>query len=197
MYFANYHRNMDLQRLSDSELLARYQQSRQLTLFSTLYLRHQRGIYLICLGLLKDPVQSEDVVMDLFIKLKEKVLTHSVEEFGFWVRRVAKNFCLDLLRKGRKEVAIDDFLFMESANEARLLDEAFSIEQQWESIESCLAKLNEVQRACVALFYQEGKSYKEISDMTGFDLGKVKSALQNGVRNLKICISKQQALDRK
>ena len=186
---------MDHQRLSDSELLARYQQSRQLTLFSTLYLRHQRSIYLICLGLLKDPVQSEDAVMDLFIKLKEKVLIHSIDEFGYWVRRVAKNFCLDLLRKGKKEVAVEDFIFMESSEDDRLSNETFNIEEQWQSIESCLAKLNEVQQICVALFYQEGKSYKEISDITGFDLGKVKSALQNGVRNLKICISKQLEID--
>jgi RNA polymerase sigma-70 factor (ECF subfamily) len=42
----------------------------------------------------------------------------------------------------------------------------------------------------VALFYLEEKCYKEIADDTGYTLNEVKSFIQNGKRNLKICLEK-------
>jgi RNA polymerase sigma-70 factor (ECF subfamily) len=42
------------------------------------------------------------------------------------------------------------------------------------------------------LFYLEQKCYKDIADLTGYDLNKVKSAIQNGKRNLKICMERKE-----
>ena len=55
-------------------------------------------------------------------------------------------------------------------------------------LEYCLEMLNADQQRCVRLFYLEQKCYKDIAEETGLDLGKVKSAIQNGKRNLKICM---------
>jgi len=49
-------------------------------------------------------------------------------------------------------------------------------------------KLNSEQKKSIELFYFQKKSYQEIVDETGFELKKVKSYIQNGKRNLKICI---------
>ena len=43
----------------------------------------------------------------------------------------------------------------------------------------------------IELFYLKEKSYKTISDMTGIDTNKVRSFIQNGRRNLKICMEKK------
>jgi len=48
--------------------------------------------------------------------------------------------------------------------------------------------LNNEQETCVRLFYLEQMCYKDIADRTGYDLNKVKSAIQNGKRNLRICM---------
>jgi RNA polymerase sigma-70 factor (ECF subfamily) len=42
----------------------------------------------------------------------------------------------------------------------------------------------------VQWFYFEEKSYKEISVLIAEDVGKVRSYIQNGRRNLKICLEK-------
>jgi RNA polymerase sigma-70 factor (ECF subfamily) len=42
------------------------------------------------------------------------------------------------------------------------------------------------------LFYLQEKCYKEITGLTGFDLNKVKSYIQNGKRNLKICMEQNE-----
>jgi len=45
--------------------------------------------------------------------------------------------------------------------------------------------------ALVSLFYLEQKSYQQIAETTGLEWNKVRSYIQNGRRNLKICMEKQ------
>ena len=68
------------------------------------------------------------------------------------------------------------------------LDSVFEKERQLDQLAKCMQKLNEEQRQTVRLFYLEDKCYNEISAMTGFDWNKVRSLVQNGRRNLKICM---------
>jgi RNA polymerase sigma-70 factor (ECF subfamily) len=65
-------------------------------------------------------------------------------------------------------------------------------EPEWEGdltkLANCIERLADEQRQCVRLFFLEERSYKEIATATGHDLNKVKSYIQNGKRNLKICM---------
>jgi len=54
------------------------------------------------------------------------------------------------------------------------------------SLHNAIGKLSGEQRQCIELMYLDDKSYKEIVEITGYDLKKVKSYIQNGKRNLKI-----------
>ncbi len=62
------------------------------------------------------------------------------------------------------------------------------VNQSLEKLEKCIETLVDVQQQCVRLFYLKEKCYKDIADETGFDPVKVKSYIQNGKRNLKICM---------
>jgi len=64
-------------------------------------------------------------------------------------------------------------------------------EQHLQSMEHCLKTLPAEQKQCVELFYLQGKSYNEIVETTGFDWKQVRSFIQNGRRNLKICMEKE------
>ncbi len=55
-------------------------------------------------------------------------------------------------------------------------------------LKECLEKLRDHQRACIELFYFKELCYREISDNLSIDIKKVKSYIQNGKRNLKMCI---------
>ena len=61
-------------------------------------------------------------------------------------------------------------------------------EADMERLEECIERLKEEQRSCIRLFFYEGCSYQQISDKLGLEENKVKSYIQNGKRNLKICI---------
>jgi DNA-directed RNA polymerase specialized sigma24 family protein len=58
------------------------------------------------------------------------------------------------------------------------------------ALERCKEKLPSAQKVSIQLFYMDEKCYKEIVDETGYSMNEVKSYIQNGKRNLKICLEK-------
>ena len=88
--------------------------------------------------------------------------------------------------KNRFENFSQDY-FMESTAVLHPIDEVqdTSIEDQ---LKKCIEKLKKEQKQCVEMFYYESKCYKEISDTLKLNENKVKSYIQNGKRNLKICL---------
>jgi RNA polymerase sigma-70 factor (ECF subfamily) len=60
------------------------------------------------------------------------------------------------------------------------------IEDQLQVLEAILPTLKEDQRICVELFYIKDMSYQQISEHLNISILAVKSAIQNGKRNLKI-----------
>jgi len=76
---------------------------------------------------------------------------------------------------------------MESESVMTLLGEEVDNEQE-EALNYCMAKLSEPQRISVTKFFYEDMSYADIVEVTGYDMKNVKSYIQNGKRNLKICI---------
>ncbi|HQD09896.1 MAG TPA: sigma factor-like helix-turn-helix DNA-binding protein, partial [Flavihumibacter sp.] len=54
-----------------------------------------------------------------------------------------------------------------------------------------LAQLGDEQRQCVTLFYLEKKTYQQVAEQTGYNLGQVKSFIQNGKRNLRLMIQRK------
>ena len=55
-------------------------------------------------------------------------------------------------------------------------------------LEACLEKLQDKQKKVIEYFYLEGKCYAEISQLTNEEAGIVRSQIQNGRRNLRICM---------
>jgi RNA polymerase sigma-70 factor (ECF subfamily) len=65
-------------------------------------------------------------------------------------------------------------------------------EENFKKMEVCLDTLPNEQKESVRLFYLESKCYNEIAEITGFEWNKVRSYIQNGKRNLKLCIEEKQ-----
>ncbi|MFN9500440.1 MAG: RNA polymerase sigma factor, partial [Chryseotalea sp.] len=69
-------------------------------------------------------------------------------------------------------------------------DEEFSVVGNLHQLKKCIEELNAEQQSCINLFYLQEKCYQEVANHTGYDLKKVKSYIQNGKRNLKICLER-------
>lgn len=178
---------------SEQDLLAAYRKTGDLQLLGKLYQPYMPLIYGLCLKYYKDTAKSEDAVMQIFEALITKLRVHEVSHFKGWLYTLARNHCLMDLRIANriKEVDIDEHL-VESDAFMHQYDTGNTMpEEQLVRMETCLAELNEEQQRCVRLFYLEQKCYKEVAEITGYDLNKVKSHIQNGKRNLRICMEKK------
>lgn len=178
--------------LEETKLLAKYRETGDLHLLGKLYEPYMPLIYGLCLKYYKDEAKSEDAVMEIFESLITKLRAHEVSNFKSWLYTLARNHCLMDLRSANRITTIDiDDHLVESDAFLHPYDGTEGIpEEQLALMESCLETLNSEQQMCVRLFYLEQKCYREVADITGFDLNKVKSHIQNGKRNLKICMEK-------
>ena len=177
---------------SDEELLSKYQDSGDMAYLGKLYERYMPMVLGLCLKLMKDKSKAEDAVMGIFESIVEKARTHEIANFRPWLYVTARNFCLMEFRKNNRN-PID---LHEPENMARFDDTEDQLEFELPSsggdaLAKCIEALADVQKTCIELFYFKEKSYKEIAEKVGEDLGKVRSFIQNGRRNLKNCLEKK------
>jgi RNA polymerase sigma-70 factor (ECF subfamily) len=189
---------------TDAELLQKYRQEGDLTDLGILYDRYIHLVYGTSLKYLKNEDDSKDVVMLVFEKLTSKLKTYEVNHFESWLYMVTKNECLMWLRKqkGQKEISFESFGNSYAINEddnmenetfLHQLAEEFQeqdLETDLVTMEKAILLLAPEQKLCIELFYLQNKCYKEIVELTNYDLSKVKSYIQNGKRNLKNLMTK-------
>jgi RNA polymerase sigma factor (sigma-70 family) len=173
--------------LTDDRLLQEYKQTGNLTTLATLYEKYMHLVYGVCLKYLGDEEQSKDAVMQIFEDLIDKARRHDIKNFKSWLHVVCRNFCLMQLRSAKKLQTETMPYFMEFADEAHHYEEQ---EGDMKQLERCKEKLPAAQKISIQLFYINEKCYKEIVDDTGYTMNEVKSYIQNGKRNLKICLEK-------
>lgn len=176
--------------INETELLIEYRNTGDLQLLGSLYENYMPLVYGLCLKYFRDEEKSRDAVMQIFEELIPKLRIHEISNFKSWLYTLARNHCLMAIRSSSKHdfVSVDEY-FMETESVLHLNRDEIP-EDRLILMEKCMETLSDEQRISVNLFYLEQKCYKEVSEQTGFDLNKVKSFIQNGKRNLKICIEK-------
>ncbi len=177
---------------NELELLQRFQEEDDVEALSSVYANYMPLVYGVCLKYLKQRACAQDAVMDIFEKLLQELKRHDIpDNFRVWLYVLSKNFCLMQLRKTtatRKRLEKMPPVFMENALTVHPMDREEQEEQLESLLAECLTRLKEMQRECVTLFYYEKYCYREIASQLGGNEKQVKSAIQNGKRNLKLCL---------
>ena len=176
--------------ISDEALLSAFKESADQQMLAQLYLRYTDLVYGVCLKYLKEGEAAKDAVMNIYHELLIKLQSHEVENFKSWLYVVAKNHCLTQLRKEKKMVTVEFTLAVMQSEDFTHLDNVLEKENELKKLEFCIENLPDEQRQSIRLFYLGNKCYNEIVDTTGFEWNKVRSLIQNGRRNLKICMEK-------
>ena len=189
-------KNISSANQSDTELVLAYRQSGDLKVLGELYQRYMELVYGVCLKYLKEPELAQDAVMQIFEELVSKLKKHEVENFRGWLHQVAKNHCLMQLRtpKNLKTVALPPLL-MQNEEDVHL-NGVMEKEENFQKLEKCIASLSDEQRTMIKLFYLDGKCYNEIVEITGLEWNHVRSSIQNGRRNLKLCMERKEPINK-
>ena len=173
----------NITQLDDAQLL-KLKMSKKV--WAELYCRYAALVFGVCMKYLKNSLEAEDATANIFESLPHLLTKNTIHNFRPWLHTVTKNHCLMLLRKKNHDVDFEECLPYEAISEES--NDVFQKEMKLGRLDECLRDLKEEQAKCVSLFYLEQMSYQSIAEQTGQDIKKVKSAIQNGKRNLKICI---------
>ena len=182
-----------LKEVGDDLLLQQFKQTGDQQALAELYLRYSDLLYGVCLKYLEDADDAKDAVMNIYQELLKKVPQHEIGNFKSWVYVLTKNYCLMQLRSNKKNITVSLEQQTVQSDDFSHLDSVIEKEQAFRRLEKCIEKLPEEQKSSIKQFYYDGKCYNEIAATTGMDWNKVRSLIQNGRRNLKICMEKNAA----
>lgn len=175
---------------TNDNLLRFFIESGEMDYLGELYRRFIPLVYGLCLKYLQNTELTQDAVMDIFTLLVEKVRHYEIQNFNSWLYSVAKNHCLLALRKEKNINFVNiESAFVENQDVFTLIDKP-QTQEEIDALEYCVKTLSDDQRMSIQLFYFDEKSYADIVEVTGYELTKVKSYIQNGKRNLKNCMTK-------
>lgn len=136
-----------------------------------------------CYLILNDERECEDVVQETFLRVFKNI--HSFNEKASlytWIYRIAINLCKDSLRKRTFNLPYDDGLEIETLE---TVEDAISDSIDRKVLRQELLKLAPIYKEVLVLFYFEGLSIKEISEINGEKEGTIKSKLSRGRNKLK------------
>jgi RNA polymerase sigma-70 factor (ECF subfamily) len=176
---------------SDQELIDKYRRTHNNEVLGILYERYMHLVYGTCLKYLKDREAAKDAVMNIFEELMTKLRNHEVDNFKSWLFVVSKNHCLMLLRKESRSRTVEIPISLMQSEEEIHLNGVLEKEKHLTDLEDCLQSLADEQQQTVRMFYLDNKCYNEIAEMTGMEWNRIRSHIQNGRRNLKICMDKK------
>jgi RNA polymerase sigma-70 factor (ECF subfamily) len=137
------------------------------------------------LGIVHDLERARDVVQDTFIRLYQQDREKVQRGLKTWLFTVCRNRALDILRKEKRMVALEDEKAARIESKAVAPDRAADWEERVAQVMNALDRLSDNQREVIRLKFQQGLSYNEISEATGLTSGNVGFLLHTGLKRLR------------
>jgi RNA polymerase sigma-70 factor (ECF subfamily) len=181
----------DLSQADDRELAAMSAKADMMA-FSELVKRHQRAVYSIVSRMVDNPMDTDDVVQDVFVLAYRSIGKFRGEaSFATWIYRIAVNTAIKHLKKAKlmQTDSIEDSntgLDLElSTGDGESLTEIIVEEERKKAVRDAVESLPEKHRTVVLLRYFEDYSCEEIAKIMGCSVGTVWSRLYYACRRLK------------
>ena len=161
---------------ADQALVARYRDGDRAA-FSELVIRYHRPVYNAAFWVLRKAEDANDVTQNVFLKVSERLDEYDPRyKFFSWIYRIAVNESLNLLRRNRREEALDDDIDLpapDNANPERQVGNA----QLSRRIQRTVMGMATNDRMVLSLRHFSECSYEEIGQILDLDEKTVKSRL--------------------
>jgi len=181
-----------LRELDDSQLVGRYLEGERFA-FNELVDRYQERLLNFIYRTIGDRDRAEDLVQETFVRVYRHL--HRFDQskkFSTWAYTIASNLAKNELRNRSRNPLVlfqaikknweADHRPLEFEDSTYAPDDLFRKRHLRERVEAAVSELPEHHRVVFVLREMEGKTYEEISEITGVTLGTVKSRL-NRARN--------------
>jgi RNA polymerase sigma-70 factor (ECF subfamily) len=162
--------------------------------FNQLVRLYETRVYNLCYRMLGDSDAAADTAQDTFISAYRHLDRFRGGMFRSWLLRIATNACYDALRARKRRpstslqalgISDDDGVGFDLPDQGERPDDVALRRELAAAIQRGLADLPEDQRVVIILSDIQGMAYEEIADVTGANLGTVKSRLSRGRARLR------------
>lgn len=157
--------------------------------FLTLYDRYSTRVYGLAIRILQDPMASEEVTQDTFLRLWTRATTFNPAKGRFltWLLTITRRLAIDRIRlesRQPKEVgSLDeqDWDWVPDPNST-------TDESRWGTLGFALKDLPSLQRQVIELAFYQGLSQSQIAEHINIPLGTVKTRIRLGMEKLREAI---------
>ena len=176
---------------SDLRLVHALMQKRPEAL-ETLYDRYSGKVYAVCLRVMRNPADAEELLTDVFWDLWTKPERYDPERAGLgaYLAVMARSRALDQVRGHSRRARIRaepgatetiGEILHTAAGQAESPDAQAVAAQERTIVEEALKHLSETQKQALEMSFFEGLSHQQIADRTGAPLGTVKGRIRQGL----------------
>jgi len=142
------------------------------------------------ISIVRDHDRARDVVQDTFIRLYKQDVEKVRSGLKSWLFTVCRNRALDVLRKEKRMVSVDDEILQKEASTVMGPDSSVDQYERLNEVHQKMESLSENQQLVIRLKFEQGMSYQEISEQTGLTSSNVGFLLHNGLKKLREILPK-------
>lgn len=148
-------------------------------------------VFGICLRMLRNRGEAEEALQDVFVRIWQHAAGYRGDTARpmAWVQTIARNRCLEILRRR----GVDDAEWSDALAES-IADDAPTPEQRalrvdtGHTIVECMRALDPLQRQAIEFAFFDGLTYAETAQRLGRPEGTVKSQIRRALVRLKHCL---------
>lgn len=170
---------------ADDAPLRRRFQAGDRSAFERLARPHLDVLYTLCLRILGEPTDAEDVAQDTLLRAMDRCRYYDPERaFRPWLLSIATNLCRDRLRTVWWRRVVGWTPRAETAVPPRAESQAEAGERDAQ-VRAAMLQLPVIYREAVALFHLEDMSYSQMEEITGVSQPALKQRVRRGTQLLR------------
>lgn len=160
--------------------------------FERLYKVASPKLFGVCLRVLPQRAEAEEVLQDVFLTIWRKADQFDAARAGAytWLAMMARNRAIDRLRSAKVARAGNDVVDPDEPTDSPPAHMAAESAQDNERLEACMQELEDQRRTMIRTAFFDGSTYEELATRSGTPLGTVKSWIRRGLAQLKACLQR-------
>jgi RNA polymerase sigma-70 factor, ECF subfamily len=190
-------RRSEIANLSEAEVI-RFAQQGDASAFEHIYWLHSRRVHSLCLRMVGNSIEAEDLTQDIFLQVFRKIRTFRGEAaFSTWLHRLAVNiFLIHLRKKTPAQTSLEETI--EPNEESGKLPKGLGEHDprltgllDRVNMDRALGQLPPVYRLIFVLHDVQGYRHNEISEILGCSVSNSKSRLHRARMRLRQCLQRE------
>ena len=158
----------------------------------TVYDRTSAKLFGVCLRILGDPNEAEDVIQDVYVTVWRNASRYDASRASpiTWLVAIARNRSIDRIRGRHPERAAPLETAFHIADGAASAEQFLEASQDRSRLDGCLGELDAAQQQAIRTAFLDGVTYEALARQSGVPLGTMKSWIRRALIKLKACLQR-------